>query len=48
MSYTAGNFVKQVRRRNRTNEGGEYMSGKSVKSLRRVDAYGKRSRRAKN
>jgi hypothetical protein len=37
LSYIAGNFVEQVRRRNRTNEGSEYVSWKSVESLKGVE-----------
>jgi len=30
MSNATGNFIEQIRRRNRANEGGEYVSRKSV------------------
>jgi hypothetical protein len=30
LSNTTGNFIEQIRRRNRANEGGEYVSRKGV------------------
>jgi hypothetical protein len=36
LGYTASNLVKKVRRGNRTDEGGKYVSRKSVESLKKV------------
>jgi hypothetical protein len=41
VSNTTSDFIEKVGRGNRTNEGGEYVSGKSVESLKMTEGYGK-------